>query len=208
MSSLKSETDFSTSAYGAVVAMATCCDERHPPEGAIDGNSQEFWATTGCFPQEIVIQLPHSVKAQLITVETVNGVLLDLNLRLLLDVSWGTAILHVAPAAKEVAFESSDDDVPGHFTKLHKKSFQRSTDVQTESHVLQQPLSMQFFKLVINDGWHSFSAVRKYGSPYMCRTWKNLNELTARGYGDDSVTSVTGFQYTVDDDDDPMIHGR
>lgn len=53
--------------------MATCCDERHPPEAAIDGNPQEFWVTTGCFPQEIVIQLPHSVKAQLITVETING---------------------------------------------------------------------------------------------------------------------------------------
>lgn len=146
--------------------MATCCDERHPPEGAIDGNSQEFWATTGCYPQEIVIQLPHSVKAQLITVETVNGVSLKLNLRLVLNVSWGAAILHVALAAKEVAFESSDDDVPGHFTRLHKKSFPSSKDLQTESHVLQQPLSMQFFKLVINNGWHSFSAVRKCGSPY------------------------------------------
>ena len=72
-SSLKSDTDFSTAAYGAAVAMATCCDERYPPEAAIDGNPHEFWATTGCYPQEIVIQLPHSVKAQLITVETVNG---------------------------------------------------------------------------------------------------------------------------------------
>lgn len=73
MASWKAETDFSTAAYGAAVAMATCSDERHPPEDAINGNPQDFWVTTGCYPQEIVIQLPHSVKAQLITVETVNG---------------------------------------------------------------------------------------------------------------------------------------
>lgn len=64
-------------------------------------------------------------------------------------------------AAKELSFESSDDDIPGHFTKLHKKSLELSPDLQTESYVLQQPLNMQFFKLVIKEGWRSFSAVRK-----------------------------------------------
>eukprot|EP00892_Ulva_mutabilis_P009748 jgi/Ulvmu1/7145/UM034_0051.1 len=135
MSSVRTDTDFATAAYGAAVAMATCSDERHPPEDAINGNSSDFWVTTGCYPQEIVIQLPHSVKAQLITVETAN--------------------------AKDVTFESSDDDIPGHYIKLHKTTFQDSVDLQTESYVLQQPLSMQFFKLVINEGWHSFAAVRK-----------------------------------------------
>lgn len=54
--------------------------------------------------------------------------------------------------------------MPGHYTRLHKKSCQFCPDIQTESYVLQQPLSMQFFKLVINDGWRSFAAVRKYAT--------------------------------------------
>lgn len=76
-------------------------------------------------------------------------------------VSQGSRTSPATCAAKDVAFQSSDDDVPGHFTPLYKKSLQLSPGLQSESHVLQQPLSMQFFKLVINSGWHSFAGVRK-----------------------------------------------
>jgi len=42
--------------------MATCCDYRYPPDNAIDGDEGTFWATTGGFPQELVVDLGAGVQ--------------------------------------------------------------------------------------------------------------------------------------------------
>jgi hypothetical protein len=64
-------------------------------------------------------------------------------------------------AVREVSFESSPDDVPGHFSKFHMKELEDSDSLQREFHLLSNPLSMQFFKLVIHQGWDTFAAVRR-----------------------------------------------
>lgn len=70
----KRGTEYSAREAGATIALATCCDERHPPENVLSANYADFWVTTGCFPQEIVIQLPYCVAARSITVEMNDGV--------------------------------------------------------------------------------------------------------------------------------------
>jgi hypothetical protein len=71
-------------------------------------------------------------------------------------------------AVKRVSFESSPDDVPGHFVKFHSQSVADANSVQREFHLLSQPLSMQFFKLVLHEGWDTFSAVRRCGAGCIC----------------------------------------
>lgn len=64
-------------------------------------------------------------------------------------------------AVKEVSFESSPDDVPGHFSKFHMKEVEDSDSLQRVFHLLSSPLSMQFFKLTLHEGWDTFSSVRR-----------------------------------------------
>ena len=64
-------------------------------------------------------------------------------------------------AVKEVSFESSPDDVPGHFAKFHMKELEDSDVLQRVFHLLSSPLSMQFFKLTLHEGWDTFAAVRR-----------------------------------------------
>jgi len=37
--------------------MSTCSDIRHPPQNVLDGKDETFFATTGLYPQEIVVDL-------------------------------------------------------------------------------------------------------------------------------------------------------
>jgi hypothetical protein len=64
-------------------------------------------------------------------------------------------------AAKQISVESSSDDVPGHFTKLHNKSFDYSSKLQSESHEFAKPLKMLYVKLILEDGWAPFAAVKR-----------------------------------------------
>uniref|UniRef100_A0A0B6ZAJ5 F5/8 type C domain-containing protein n=1 Tax=Arion vulgaris TaxID=1028688 RepID=A0A0B6ZAJ5_9EUPU len=54
--------DVALSSAGAHIALATSSDEKHPPENIIDGNTETFWATTGMFPQEVVIKFQALMK--------------------------------------------------------------------------------------------------------------------------------------------------
>lgn len=54
---------------GAEVLSATCFDPQHPPAAVIDGSSTTFFASTGLFPQQLVLRLPS--KSSLACVEIV-----------------------------------------------------------------------------------------------------------------------------------------
>jgi heat shock protein beta-11 len=73
MMALKSTENYATCERGAKIVLATCSDERHPPEAVLSEKDDDFWATTGCFPQEIVVQLPCIINVSRISAETVNG---------------------------------------------------------------------------------------------------------------------------------------
>ena len=53
--------------------MATCYDERFPPENIIDGDERTFWMTTGLFPQEFVVELSQLTEVTRITTVSVHG---------------------------------------------------------------------------------------------------------------------------------------
>lgn len=65
--------DIATEAAGASVIMATCADERHPPENIIDPKDGSFWITTGLYPQEFVIQLGSTSQVNKVRTLTSNG---------------------------------------------------------------------------------------------------------------------------------------
>merc|ERR1719359_1964538 len=50
--------DYAASENGGVVVLTTSEDERQPGENVTSGGDDSFWMSTGCFPQEVVIQLP------------------------------------------------------------------------------------------------------------------------------------------------------
>lgn len=66
-------TDAAAASAGGRVIMATCYDERHPPENVIDGNDATFWVTTGLYPQELVVALPMKTDVTRITTVSMHG---------------------------------------------------------------------------------------------------------------------------------------
>jgi hypothetical protein len=65
--------DIATEAAGASVIMATCGDERHPPENIIEPKDGSFWVTTGLYPQEFVIKLGSTAQVNKVRTLTSNG---------------------------------------------------------------------------------------------------------------------------------------
>lgn len=57
---------------GAHVVQSSSWDTRHPPDAIIDGQSSTFWATTGNFPQELVITFDSIVQLSAIDTRTLN----------------------------------------------------------------------------------------------------------------------------------------
>ena len=65
--------DLATEVAGASVIMATCGDERHPPENIIEPKDSSFWVTTGLYPQEFVIKLGSTSQVNKVRTLTSNG---------------------------------------------------------------------------------------------------------------------------------------
>jgi heat shock protein beta-11 len=65
--------DYAREENGAQIVMATCVDERFPPENMLDGKDSTFWMTTGMFPQEFVVALRTGVHVSKITTLSLNG---------------------------------------------------------------------------------------------------------------------------------------
>uniref|UniRef100_A0A8C6VU39 Heat shock protein, alpha-crystallin-related, b11 n=1 Tax=Nothobranchius furzeri TaxID=105023 RepID=A0A8C6VU39_NOTFU len=65
--------DSSFNSLGVKVVFASSCDENHPPENIMDGNTKTFWTSTGMFPQEFVIRFPEPTRVAAVTVESYNG---------------------------------------------------------------------------------------------------------------------------------------
>ena len=43
--------DYAREEAGSQIIMASCVDDRYPPENMLDGKEGSFWITTGCYPQ-------------------------------------------------------------------------------------------------------------------------------------------------------------
>ena len=65
--------DIATAAAGASVIMATCADERHPPENVLDPTDGSFWVTTGLYPHEFIVKLGSTSQVNKVRTLTSNG---------------------------------------------------------------------------------------------------------------------------------------
>jgi hypothetical protein len=65
--------DYAREENGGLVVMASCSDERFPPENMLDGKDSTFWVTTGVFPQEFVLRLESNIRVSKITTLSLNG---------------------------------------------------------------------------------------------------------------------------------------
>ncbi len=66
-------TDNASLAAGASIVMATSNDPSNPAQNILDGSDQTFWASTGLFPQEIIISLPAKVPVERFTLSARNA---------------------------------------------------------------------------------------------------------------------------------------
>jgi len=65
--------DAALASSGGKLIMATCYDERFPPENIIDGNEGTFWLTTGLYPQEFVVELSQVTQVTRVTTVSMHG---------------------------------------------------------------------------------------------------------------------------------------
>lgn len=126
--------DFASQARGARVSMATCCDDTHPPECVIDGKEDTFWATTGLFPQEIVISLKHQQRL--------------------------SRVVFVSSGVQKLVVERAVDVQPIKFEKLYDTNLSHiAGHLQTENKVIS--FEAKHVKFILSSGWEDFATVRK-----------------------------------------------
>jgi hypothetical protein len=173
--------DCALATSGATVVLATSHDEHHPAESVIKPEAASYWSTTGCYPQQLAVQLPEPTEAQFIEVISLNGAQ-PLHGQLLAGIKeqWfnhqQVTKARIRPAghvtsrprvllsclavkAMRVLVSSSDtrDDI--HFKEVAAVEHKRSSGVQR--HKLHVSGRLRYVKLIIEEGHEPFCAVNK-----------------------------------------------
>ncbi|GLC38550.1 Intraflagellar transport protein 25 [Pleodorina starrii] len=126
--------DYAREENGGLIVMASCSDERFPPENMLDGKDNTFWITTGMFPQEFVLKLESCIRVSKITT-------LSLNVR-------------------KLAVEKCDQDKPDQFEKVFEVELANRGDrLQTEVH--QVNIRAKYLKFMILQGHGEFATVNR-----------------------------------------------
>eukprot|EP00043_Microstomoeca_roanoka_P013471 m.131915 g.131915 ORF g.131915 m.131915 type:complete len:139 (+) comp15761_c0_seq2:240-656(+) len=118
---------------GAHVVLATSWDPQHPPEALIDGDDTKFWATTGMFPQEIVISFP--VATRVTSLETKTA------------------------CVKQLVIQKSANQTPAGWDDLTTTELAHAEgQVQLEDHKI-DPCIIRHLRIMIKSGYEPFVAV-------------------------------------------------
>ncbi|GFR45548.1 hypothetical protein Agub_g6942 [Astrephomene gubernaculifera] len=126
--------DYAREENGGLIVMASCGDERFPPENMLDGKDNTFWVTTGMFPQEFVLKLDSCIRVSKITT-------LSLNVR-------------------KLAVEKCDQEKPDQFEKVFEVELANRGDrLQTEVH--QVNIRAKYLKFMILQGHGEFATVNR-----------------------------------------------
>lgn len=123
------------------VVMATSCGTRHGPEGVTSSSPDEFWMSTGMFPQELVVRLEHKTVLSSIKV--------------------------VTAGVRDMVVEWAEGPEPKNFQKVADVSHPRP-DVhgperltQRQSHTVRmKDQKARYIKVTILSGWDDFVVVR------------------------------------------------
>ena len=122
---------------GASIVMASCADERHLPEDALDPSEQKYWVTDGCYPAELVIKLARPSKVSKLRTST-RGV--------------RNFSLHVCADER---LDAGGEFKPVFEVELADKP---ADAAQVESHKVSVKRAL-FLKIRVESGWGDFSSV-------------------------------------------------
>mmetsp|Transcript_16827 Transcript_16827/g.24699 ORF Transcript_16827/g.24699 Transcript_16827/m.24699 type:complete len:143 (-) Transcript_16827:186-614(-) len=129
-------TELGLDTEGTSILTASCYDARHPPEHVIDGETNTFWATTGSFPQEIIVQLQGLATIQRIQTQTMNVQQL---------------VVEKCSSAIATSWEKVTD------TELQE----RDSGMQTQTHECPPRMAATFLKFRIEKGWSEYCTLHK-----------------------------------------------
>jgi len=114
--------------------MASCVDERFPPENMLDGKDSTFWMTTGMFPQEFVLAMGKPIRVSKVTTLSLN--------------------------VKKLAVEKCETDNPSSFEKVFEVELANRGDrLQTEVH--QVNIKARYLKFTLLSGHGEFATVNR-----------------------------------------------
>nr|CCA14262.1 conserved hypothetical protein [Albugo laibachii Nc14] len=130
-----SRMDLALDGEGAIINLATSFDPTHPPSGILDGGHATKWATTGSFPQEVIIQFGSSSSISRIKTWTRN--------------------------VKQVAIEICSGSIPTKWDQLlDKKLNENEGNVQVENEQV-VAREVTYLKIRIISGWSDFASVNR-----------------------------------------------
>lgn len=126
--------DYAREENGGQVVMASCHDERFPPDSMCDGKDNTFWATTGMYPQEFVLKLESAIRVSKITTLSMN--------------------------VRKLAVEKCETEKPDQFEKVFEVELaNRGERLQTEVH--QVNIRAKYLKFIILGGHGEFATVNR-----------------------------------------------
>lgn len=114
--------------------MASCADDRYPPDNVLDGKDSSFWISTGMYPQEFVVMLDSVVTVTKITTLSVN--------------------------VKKLIVERCEQSTAVNFEKVFDVELSNRGDrLQTEVHQLN--MRAKYLKFIISAGYHDFATINR-----------------------------------------------
>ena len=133
--------DLAAAQEGSVVILTTSEDERQPGENVNTGAEDTFWMSTGCFPQEIVVQLANPQRISKVKVT-------------------GTCL-------RKLRAEGCSAETPSTFAPIGETELElpRTAALQSRDFGVQQLPGgepVRFLKLVIASGWYDFVSVHSF----------------------------------------------
>ncbi|PVD23714.1 hypothetical protein C0Q70_16987 [Pomacea canaliculata] len=126
--------DYASVKEGAQIVLSTSSDENHPPENIIDGLDETFWATTGLYPQEVIIRFKSPINISSVAISCFN--------------------------VQKIALEGSEQDNSDKFVLLSEQEFDRDDHhKQNEEIRVEGNKQVHCLRLLITSGYDHFVAV-------------------------------------------------
>lgn len=120
----------------ARVLMATSYDEHYPVDNVLTQANNEFWTTTGLYPQEVLIQLAPAKSIR--------------------------SIRFTATNLRQVVIEGSEGPHLGNFVKIGEGEVGNNRGgLQRESVEITSSKVFTFIKFIINSGWDDFVSIHQ-----------------------------------------------
>lgn len=114
--------------------MATSYDERFPAENVLTQANREFWITTGCYPQEILIQLAPAKSIR--------------------------SIRFVSTNLRQVIVEGSEGPHLGNFFKIGEGEVGNMRgELQRETVEINSNKVFAYVKFIVASGWDDFVSI-------------------------------------------------